>query len=343
MSGPHHSAPVSRREFVRAVGVAGFTAAAVPLVGVSSIAASPMTRIAGDVGPKPTDAAETAVARLFQTMSKEQLETICFPFDHPLRSRVRNNWAIVPPTIDEMSTEQQELCKEIMKGICSEDGFERFMYQMDEDYGGFGAYHVAIFGEPGTDKPFEWVLSGRHDTLRADGNSVEGAAFGGPIFYGHSSKTFNEGPQHTGNVWWYQAEQANRIFDTLDETQRNAALVGGKRAADSFRTVQLKGAKAPTQGVLVGDLDDQQKKMVGKLIEDMLLPFRATDADETRACLKEAGGLDPLRLTFYKDGDIGNDGVWDVWKLEGPAFAWYFHGEPHVHTWLNVASKAPSA
>ena len=61
------------------------------------------------------------------------------------------------------------------------------MKQMDDDAGGFDAYHVAVFGEPGTDKPFEWVLTGRHDTLRADGNSVEGAAFGGPIFYGHAA------------------------------------------------------------------------------------------------------------------------------------------------------------
>ena len=52
-----------------------------------------------------------------------------------------------------------------MKNLCSEDGYERFMKQMDDDAGGFEAYHVAVFGEPGTDKPFEWVLSGRHDTL----------------------------------------------------------------------------------------------------------------------------------------------------------------------------------
>ena len=52
------------------------------------------------------------------------------------------------------------------------------------------------------------------------------------------------------------------------------------------------------------------------------------------------GGVDKLRLTFFKEGDIGSDGVWDRWMLEGPAFAWYFRGSPHVHTWLNVARKA---
>ena len=80
--------------------------------------------------------------------------------------------------------------------------------------------------------------------------------------------------------------------------------------------------------------------MVTQLVEKMLTPFRAFDADEVRSCLDSNGGVDKLRLTFYKEGDIGNDGVWDIWKLEGPAFSWYFRGSPHVHTWLNVARKA---
>ena len=44
-------------------------------------------------------------------------------------------------------------------------------------------------------------------------------------------------------------------------------------------------------------------------------------------------------LTFYKDGDIGDDGEWDNWRLEGPAFVWYFRGTPHVHIWINVADE----
>ena len=29
--------------------------------------------------------------------------------------------------------------------------------------------------------------------------------------------------------------------------------------------------------------------------------------------------------------------MWDNWRLEGPAFVWYFRGAPHVHVWVNVA------
>ena len=253
---------------------------------------------------------------------------------------VNNNWAIVKPTISDMSTEQQALCQEIMKNLCSEDGYERFMKQMDDDAGGFENYHVAVFGEPGTDKPFEWVLTGRHDTLRADGNSVEGAAFGGPIFYGHAADGHdNEDAKHTNNVWWYQGEQANKIFQTLDDKQQAQALVA-KAEADEPKTIQLKGSQLPKTGLAIAGLDGQQKAMVRELLEMMLRPFRAFDAAEVRECLDVNGGVDKLRLTFFKEGDIGNDGVWDIWKLEGPAFSWYFRGSPHVHTWLNVARKA---
>jgi hypothetical protein len=44
-------------------------------------------------------------------------------------------------------------------------------------------------------------------------------------------------------------------------------------------------------------------------------------------------------LAFYKDGNLGDD-EWDNWRLEGPAFVWYFRGFPHVHIWINVADDS---
>ena len=327
----------TRREFVRTLG-AGVLAASVPFIGRTAHAVA--LDGPAKVGPSVSDLAETAVARFYKTLSKEQRSLICFPFDHPLRSVVRNNWAIVKPAITDMTNEQQALCTEIMKNLCSEDGYGRFMKQMDDDQGGFETYHVAVFGEPGTDKPSEWVLTGRHVTLRVDGNSVEGAAFGGPIFYGHAADGHDtEDAKHTNNVWWYQGDQANKIYQSLDGKQQAQALVD-KSWTDDARTIKLKGAKLPATGVAVADLDSQQKQMVSQLLEMMLRPFRACDAAEVRQCLETAGGVDKLRLTYAKEGDLGGDGVWDIWRLDGPAFSWFFRGSPHVHTWLNVAWKA---
>jgi len=55
------------------------------------------------------------------------------------------------------------------------------------------------------------------------------------------------------------------------------------------------------------------------------------------ACLKAQGGLDACSLAFYAESDMGDDGVWDNWRLEGPSFVWHFRGKPHVHIWINVA------
>ena len=278
-----------RRDLLRTLG-AGVLAGSVPLIGRSATAAAGQTK----VGPSPSELAETAVVRFHASLSKAQREQICFPFDHPLRSVVKNNWEIVKPSISDLNQEQQALCHEIMKCLCSEDGLECFTKQMQDDAGGFDAYHVAVFGEPGTDKPFEWVLTGRHDTLCADGNSLEGAAFGGPIFYGHAADGhFNEDAKHTNNVWWYQGEQANKIFQTLDDKQKAQALIA-QAEEDDARTIKLKGAKLPARGMAVADLDSQQKDMVRQLLEMMLRPFRACDAAEVRECLDAAGGADKL-------------------------------------------------
>jgi hypothetical protein len=329
---------VSRREFVKALGAAAL-ASSVPLVGGAARV------LAGDgpaVGPTRTAPSETAVARFYKTLTTDQRKTLCFPFDHAKRSEVQNNWAIVKPTIGELTKEQQAICKEIFKGLCSEEGYDRFHKQMGTDAGGFAKYHVAVFGEPDSEKPFEWVLTGRHNTLRADGNSVEGAAFGGPIFYGHDATgTGDDDAKHSGNVWGFQWEQANKIFKTLDDKEKARALAA-KSGGDNPRSILLKGEKLPDVGLPVADLDPQQKKMVQDLLGMLTSPFRAFDAEEVRECLASAGGADKLRLTYFKEGDIGDDGVWDIWKLEGPAFAWYFHGSPHVHTWVNIARKAPA-
>ena len=76
--------------------------------------------------------------------------------------------------------------------------------------------------------------------------------------------------------------------------------------------------------------------MLGLLVE----MYRKSDSDEAMECLTKQGGLDACSLSFYSDNDIGKDGVWDNWRLEGPSFVWYFRGSPHVHVWVNVADDA---
>jgi hypothetical protein len=329
-------AAVSRRAFGRTVaGIGAGLASAGGLL--PSILTPSMARAEARAAAKGKDAgAETAVKRFYDTLTDEQKKTICFPFDHDLRKKINANWSITKPTIggDFYKEDQRKLLDEVFRGITSPDGYDRFIKQMDDDSGGFGEYSVAVFGTPGTGQ-FEWELTGRHLTARADGDSVSGAAFGGPIVYGHGAGDGEKGLP--GNVFFYQTQKANEVFKALDGTQRKAALLSKAPKEDA---VKVQGADGSFSGIKVGDLSSDQKELVESVMKVLLAPYRESDAEEAMAILKDGGGLDALRMAFYEADDLGGDHEWDLWRIEAPNFVWHFRGAPHVHCYVNIAKKA---
>ena len=329
---PECCGPVERREFLKSSLLGG--------IGLAASVAVPPSLVPGDLlaeANKPlttVTSSETLVATLYKSLTDVQRKAVAFEFNHPLRSKVDNNWHITPQKIKEFFTpDQQAMIREIFQGVHNPEYLDKVMAHMEEDDGGLGNYSIALFGEPSTQK-FEFVLTGRHCTMRCDGDSVEGAAFGGPIFYGHASQRFDEKPDHPGNVYWFQAKRANEVFQALDGKQRQMALLGEPRAEQATQTVEFK--KSGQLGLPISEMSADQKQLVDKVLADLLLPFRKRDADEAMRYIRKDGKLDELTLSFYKNLDIGSDGVWDVWQLESPNMVWYFRGSPHVHVWVNI-------
>jgi hypothetical protein len=305
---------LNRREFLSATALAG---AAAPLLA------------------RPAQS-ESVVAHLYSSLSEEQKRRLVFPFDHPLRSKVDNNWHITDERVGRIfNSDQLALVRDIYRGLHSAEFADRALKRLDDDAGGIGNYSVALFGEPGTGA-FELVFTGRHCTVRCDGDSVEGAAFGGPIFYGHQGLTFNEAAHHPNNIYWFQAKKANQVFQALDGKQRAAALLGSARPERGPQTVALKDHP---EGLPVADMSADQRALVEQTLADLLLPFRDKDRAESMALIKATGGVESLSMAFYKNHDIGNDGVWDVWQLESPTMVWHFRGAPHIHVWVNIQKK----
>lgn len=323
---PYESCPdcqgdLSRREFVRVVGSAALAAGA-----AGSLLARPAA-----AAPRPDSKAETAVARFYESLSDEQRSAICFPFDDPRRQKISANWHVTKPGIGDRfyTAEQRKLIDEILRGLTSQDGYDRFQKQMEDDMGGVGYYSVAVFGQPGSGQ-FEWMMTGRHLTIRADGDSAEHAAFGGPIVYGHGESDPRQ------NLFHYQTQKANEVFAALDDDQRKRALL---ERAPRENEVPLQGRSGGFPGVPVGGLSSDQKALVEEVIKVILAPYRSEDVEEALAMLKAGGGLDQLHMAFYQQGDLGGDQVWDIWRVEGPTFVWHFRGAPHVHTYVNIGKK----
>ena len=322
----------SRRNFMKAT-AAGATAMAVGGWSATSLLAE--TESAQLVAP------ETAVKLLHDSLTKKQRAAVCFPWDHMdesrglLRTRVSNNWNVTDPEVnsDFFNDDQRAMIRQVFEGIVQPDWHARFDKQLDDDAGGFGeSQSIAIFGEPDQDK-FEFVMTGRHMTMRCDGNSADHVAFGGPIFYGHAPNDFHEKADHAGNVFWEQALAANKVYEMLDGKQRQLAEVA---KSPNESQVAFRG-DGPFPGIPVSELSADQREHVQTVLQKLIEPYRQSDRDEVVQCLAAQGGLDQCHLAFYTDDDIGDDGVWDIWRLEGPSFVWHFRGSPHVHVWVNVA------
>lgn len=321
MSPSQKSNAVDRRQFLK---VAGGTTAAVAFGGLfqSNLFA----------GPTTSSAAETAVTELYKTLTDKQKSAICFGFNHNLRNKINANWNITKPEIgDDFYTDKQRtLIDQVVRGITSKDGYETIIHQMNDDAGGMHTYSVAIFGEPGS-SDFEFELTGRHLTLRADGNSVDKAAFGGPIVYGHGI----EEPED--NLYYSQTKQTNEVFKALDADQMVKALV--KTKAPKETAIAIKGDGGKFEGIAVSELKSDQKQLVEKTLGVLLSPYRQEDRDEVMEIVKESGGMDKLHMAFYQQGDLQSDKIWDMWRVEGPSFVWHFRGAPHVHAYINIGHK----
>ena len=343
--------PIDRRKFLAVTG------------GAAAAATLPTERLWATPGgtPTPTLTAESHVKTLFESLTPGQREVICFAWDHVdqrrglLRTHVSNNWHVTAHDVgaDFFTDDQRAIVREIMKGIYSPEWLERIDQQLGDDGGGWESSSIALFGDPSDGdpsqggKPFEFVMTGRHQTIRCDGNSAEHVAFGGPIFYGHDADGFNERAHHPGNVYWPQALAANELYQMLDGEQQQAALV--RRGLPRESRVAFKGAtdnRPPNrrrrprfQGIPVAQLSADQQENLQGVLKTLLAPYREIDRQEVRDCLEAQGGLDACHLAYYAQGDIGEDGVWDNWRLEGPSFVWHYRGAPHVHVWVNVADS----
>src|SRR6185369_17305506 len=151
---------------------------------------------AADVPVKDEKPAETLVKELYAGLSEEQRRELVLPWDHgtdgdkgkPTRLGMYNSPVKGLKIGEKYSKAQQELNRRILRAIASDEAGYNCLTRGGtfDTSGSFEGCGAVIFGEPADGKQFTWLFTGHHLTVRCDGNSEPGAAFGGPLFYGHS-------------------------------------------------------------------------------------------------------------------------------------------------------------
>lgn len=307
---------VDRRDFLR--GAAAMAALAA------------MPAVAQDA--KPDKTAEALIQELYTSVSDEQKKDVVLPFDSDARLKIYNA-ALGKPIGQAYTKPQQELVQRILRALASDEkGWEQITRKGTWDASkSFEACGANLFGD--LKGKYTWVFSGHHLTLRCDGDSVEGPALGGPLYYGHTPNGYSD-----NNVFSYQTYTAMAVYDALDAGQKKKAMIVGTpgEGADS---IKFRAEGHP--GIAGAELNAEQKTLVEKTMRDLLSPYRKQDGDEVMAVIKAKGGLEKVHMAFYKeDAERESKRAWHFWRLEGPGFVWNFRVLPHVHTFVNISSKA---
>jgi hypothetical protein len=326
---------LDRRDFVRAVAVGGAALA------TGGAMLTPRLAVAGEKGPMPrvvNTVAEELIKELFSTLNADQKKAVVKAWDHKDRRALSPNRAL-DKTIGAVYTQpQQELLIRIVKAISSDDkGWHQISragtWDASKTFDNTGA---DIFGDPSKGK-FAFLFTGHHLTCRVDGDSDEGSAFGGPIYYGHTPNGY-----HPSNVFAYQTQQVAKAFDALDEKQRAKALVKKGNPGEGPKSVQLT-KDGPRPGIAYADLSKDQKELVELTMKALLSPYRQQDGAEVVSIIKQMGGMEKVHLAFYDEAydntKTSEKQPWSFWRLEGPGFVWNFRVLPHVHTYVNISSK----
>jgi hypothetical protein len=282
--------------------------------------------------------AEDLVKELFAGLNDTQKKEVVKPWDHAARKTVNPNKALDKTLAAVYTKPQQQLIERIVKAISSgDDGWHQISRAGTWDASKtFDQCGADIFGDPSKGK-FAFLFSGHHLTIRCDGDSEDGAAFGGPIYYGHTPNGYND-----RNVFAYQTKEVGKVFEALDEKQRKQVLVTKGNPGEGAGSVQLKKDPTPP-GIAYRDLSKDQQGLVEHVMKAVLSPFRQQDGAEVVSIIKAMGGMDKVHLAFYTDAyeDTKTDKnhPWSFWRLEGPGFVWNYRVLPHVHTFVNISSR----
>src|SRR5260370_21850686 len=142
--------------------------------------------------------------------------------------------------------------------------------------------------------------------LRGGKGKGSPVAFGGAICHGHQPSGFHEKPGHPGNIFWYQAQEAHKVYQVLDGKQQKMPLVtrgmpyydfgkgidrtpvlpDSKFANPMEPDVRFRGTRAAgLPGLPIAEMSRDQKEAMQKVMTALLAPYRKPYQDEVMACL----------------------------------------------------------
>ncbi|MCX6838908.1 MAG: DUF3500 domain-containing protein [Verrucomicrobia bacterium] len=149
-------------------------------------------------------------------------------------------------------------------------------------------YFVSIFGEPADKGAWGWRVEGHHLSLNftiKDGQLLRAT----PAFMGSNPGEVRQGPLTGLRVLAVEEEMGRELVKSLTPEQFKTAFVATEAPKEMITAAENRVSALSPAGLADSALDDKQKAMLTRLIDEYLGRMRPEIADEARTEIKNSG------------------------------------------------------
>jgi hypothetical protein len=317
------------------------------LTGWAVLAARPGPEPALGLAPNPAPAAfaelASATADFLASLRPEQRGKAVFQFE----DAERVNWHFIPRQrrglpLKEMSPEQQELARRILRTALSERGYlkastiielEQVLREMGQNPGVRDPelYFFSVFGSPGPDEPWGLRAEGHHLSLNFTvvGDSLVATA---PAFMGANPAEVRGGARAGLRPLAAEEDLARELIHALDTDQRAAAVIANVTPRDIVTGAAARVEPLSPVGIPVTQLRADQARLLVRLIDEYLGRMAGPLAERRRAALEQT---DFGEVAFAWAGSLER-GRPHYYRIQGPSFLIEYdntqNNANHIHT-----------
>lgn len=275
------------------------------------LAATPVAAAEADVIANMRNAANEFLASL----SPEMRGRAVFPMD----DEERRLWSNLPATMFErkgvpfgdMSEEQRILAHKLIQSPLSSQGYLKAagIMRVDEILQGYRSrsrpdaepmfgqklYWIGIFGNPSNDEPWGWQLDGHH--LALNFTVVDDELSVTPAFLGSDPAEIRRELDSGFYVQVKEDVRGRRLFDSLDASQRQQALLEGQTPTDVIAGPGRADRLKKIRGLAASEMSPRQRHLLMQLLDEYVHNLEP-DLASVQAARIEAAGLGKLHFSW---------------------------------------------
>ena len=204
---------------------------------------------------------------------------------HEFKEDTREDWHFLPWSsyqrqglpLKELTANQKKLVHKLLQSSLSETGYKQTTEIIglenvlaaisgDSVYRNPQKYYVSIYGNPANEDTWMWTFEGHHVSLHF--TTVADMVSYSPRFFGSNPGRIMDGEHKGFSPLVNEEDLGLALVNMLSDNQKKIVIFNDKAYNDIQSWNNSVAEKLPSEGILVSDLNANQKKQVMRIIHE---------------------------------------------------------------------------